>query len=99
MRRRFLVGGAVTAVALLLASAAYAAVNVTFKASVNPSKAGKPTALKVNILSNDPAAEQPPIMNRIVIKLDGKAKFNPSKFKRCKLSSLQAKGPKGCPSA
>src|SRR4029453_14785489 len=64
-----------------------------------PSKAAKPTPLKGSILSNDPAAEQPPIMNRIVIKLDGKAKFNPSKFKRCKLSALQGKGPKGCPSA
>jgi hypothetical protein len=99
MRKKILVGGVVAVVALLLRGAAYAAVTVTFKASVSPSKAGKPTALKVSILSNDPAAEQPPIMNRIVIKLDGKAKFNPSKFKRCKLSSLQAKGPKGCPSA
>jgi hypothetical protein len=65
---------------------------------VSPAKAGKPTALKVSILSNDPAAEQPPIMERIVIRLDGRAKFNPSRFKRCRLSALEARGPKGCPS-
>lgn len=99
MRKKLIVACAVTAAALALGGAAYAAVAVTFKVSVKPSKAGKPTALNVSILSNDPAAEQPPIMNRIVIKLDGSAKFNPSKFKRCKLSALQAKGPKGCPSA
>ena len=99
MRRKIFVAGAVATAALVAASAAYAAVTVSFSASVSPSKAGKPTGLNVSILSSDPAAEQPPIMNRIVIKLDGRAKFNPSKFKRCKLNSLQAKGPKGCPSA
>ena len=98
MRKKLLVGGAAGVAALIVAGAAYAAVTVSFSASVSPARAGKPTALKVSILSTDPAAEQPPIMNRIVIKLDGKAKFNPSKFKRCKLGSLQAKGPKGCPS-
>jgi hypothetical protein len=89
---------AVGVAAALAAGAAYAAVAVSFNVSVSPAKAGKPTALKVKILSNDPAAEQPPVMTRLVIKLDGKAKFNPSKFKRCKQSSLELKGPKGCPS-
>jgi hypothetical protein len=98
LRRTLLVGSAAAALALLVAGAAYAAVTVKFSASVKPAKAGKPTALKVNILSSDPAAEQPPIMNRIVIKLDGKAKFNASRFKRCKLSALESKGPRGCPS-
>jgi hypothetical protein len=96
--KKLLTGIAVAAAAALATAGAYAAVTVSFNASVSPAKAGKPTALKVKILSNDPAAEQPPIMNRIVIKLDGKAKFNPSKFKRCKLNALQSKGPKGCPS-
>ena len=98
MRKKLLVGGAAGVAALIVAGAAYAAVTVSFSASVSPARAGKPTALKVSILSTDPAAEQPPIMNRIVIKLDGKAKFNPSKFKRCKQSALEAKGPNGCPS-
>jgi hypothetical protein len=96
--RKLLTGIAVAVAAALATAGAYAAVTVSFKASVSPAKAGKPTALKVKILSNDPAAEQPPIMNRVVIKLDGKAKFNPSKFKRCKLNALESKGPKGCPS-
>jgi hypothetical protein len=98
MRGKLLIGIAVACAAGALAAAAYAAVTVSFSASVSPAKAGKPTALKVSILSNDPAAEQPPIMKRIVIKLDGKAKYNASKFKRCKLSALQSKGPSGCPS-
>jgi hypothetical protein len=98
LRKKLLVAASVAGAAFAVAGAAYAAVTVSFSASVKPSKAGKPTALNVSILSSDPAAPQPPIMNRIVIKLDGSAKFNPSKFKRCKLNSLQAKGPKGCPS-
>jgi hypothetical protein len=96
LRKKLLVGGLTGAVLMLVAGAAYAAVTVSFSASVSPAKAGKPTALKVKILSNDPAAPQPPIMERIVIKLDGGAKFN---AKRCKQSSLEAKGPKGCPAA
>ena len=98
MRRKLVIAIAVGGTFATLAAAAYAAVTVSFKVSVKPAKAGKPTALSVSILSNDPAAEQPPIMNRVVIKLDGKAKYNASRFKRCKLNSLQANGPRGCPS-
>ena len=47
MRRKIFVAGAVATAALLAASAAYAAVTVSFSASVSPSKAGKPTGLKV----------------------------------------------------
>ena len=36
-------------------------------------------------------------MNRIVIKLNKGGKYNSSKFPRCNLAALQAKGPKGCP--
>lgn len=98
MRRKLIVGGLVGAACALLAAAAYAAVTVSFKVGVSPAKAGRPAGLKVDILSSDPAAEQPPIMNRIVIKLDGRARYNASRFKRCKLSSLQSRGPRGCPS-
>lgn len=85
--------------ALAVTGIAYAAVNVTFSAKASPAKANKPTGLKVNIASTDdtPGALQPPIMNRIVIKLPG-GKFNANKFPRCKLASLQAKGTKGCSS-
>ena len=98
MRRRLITALVACAGVLALASAAYAAVQVSFSATMSPGKANKPTGLAVDIKSSDPAAEQPPIMNRIVIKFDKGGKFNPSKFKRCKLASLQAKGPKGCPS-
>ena len=37
MRKEFLVGGVVAVAALLVGSAAYAAVTVTFNASVSPS--------------------------------------------------------------
>ena len=98
MRKKLVIGIAAAGVLAAVATVAYGAVTVAFKVNVSPAKAGKPTALKVNIGSSDPAAEQPPIMERIVIKLDGKAKYNASKFKRCKLNSLVAKGPQGCPS-
>jgi hypothetical protein len=73
-------------------------VTVVFSATVSPNKANKPTGLFVNVKSQDPAAEQPPIMSRIVIKLNSGGKFSGSKFPRCKLTSLQARGPNGCPS-
>lgn len=99
MHKKLIVGLGTALVALALAGIAYAAVNVTFSATASPNKANKPTGLKVNIASTDdtPGALQPPIMNRIVIKLPG-GKFNASKFTRCNLASLQAKGPKGCSS-
>jgi hypothetical protein len=84
---------------LALAGVALAAVKVTFSATATTNKANKPTGLNVNIASSDdtPGALQPPIMNRIVIKLPG-GKYNASKFARCNLASLQAKGPTACPS-
>ena len=99
MRRKMIVGLGTAVTALAVAGIAYAAVNVTFSATLSPNKANKPTALNVNVGSTDttPGALQPPIMNRIVMKLAG-GKYNASKFPRCKLASLQAKGPKGCPS-
>jgi hypothetical protein len=82
----------------LLASMAYAVVGVTFTAEVKPNKAKSPAGLNVKFEASDPAAEQPPIMNRVVIKLNEGGKYNSSKFPRCQLAKLQARGPKGCPS-
>ena len=98
MRKRLITALAVGAGALAAAGAAYAAVAVTISANMSPNKANKPAALSTDIKSSDPAAEQPPIMNRIVIKFDKGGKFDSKRFKRCKLAALQAKGPKGCPS-
>jgi hypothetical protein len=97
MRRRLVAIPAAALGALGVAAVAYAAVTVTFSVTAKPNKANKPTGLNVNILSSDPAAPQPPIMNRIVIKLPA-GKYNASKFARCRLATLQAKGPSGCPS-
>lgn len=98
MRKKLIAVLGVGAIAAVLASAAFAAVTVTFKAEVKPAKANKPAGLNVRFESKDPAADQPPIMNRILIKLNEGGKYNSSKFPRCKLAALQARGPKGCPS-
>ena len=98
MRRKKLTTALAVGVGALVAvGVAYAAVTVSFSATVSPNKANKPTGLFVSIKSTDPAADQPPIMNRIVIKLNKGGKFNASKFPRCKLTTLQAKGPSACP--
>jgi hypothetical protein len=97
--RKTLLGASLVGVACLaLASLAYGAVQVAFTASVSPNKAKSSAGLKVKIVSSDPAAPQPPIMNRIVIKLNAGGKYNGSKFPKCSLSALESKGPKGCPS-
>jgi hypothetical protein len=100
LRRNTIVGLGTVVAALAVTSIAYAAVNVTFSATASPNKANKPTGLAINIGSTDdtPGALQPPIMNRIVIKLNEGGKYNSSKFPRCNLASLQSKGPNGCPS-
>jgi hypothetical protein len=82
----------------LLASTAYGAVTIVFTANATPAKAGKSTGLKVNFTVTEPGQPQPPILNRIVIKLQKGGKYNSSKYPRCNLASLQAKGPNGCPS-
>jgi hypothetical protein len=98
LRKKLIAVLGVGAIVAVLASAAFAAVTVTFKAEVKPAKANKPTGLNVRFESKDPAAEQPPIMNRVLIKLNEGGKYNSNKFPRCKLAALQARGPKGCPS-
>jgi hypothetical protein len=92
-------GASIVGVACLaLASLAYGAVQVAFNASVSPNKANKPAGLKVKITSSDAAAPQPPIMDRVTIKLNAGGTYNGSKFPKCSLSALNSKGPKGCPS-
>jgi len=92
-------GASIVGVACLaLASLAYGAVQVAFTASVNPNKANKPAGLKIKLVSSDPAAPQPPVMDRITIKLNAGGKYNGSKFPKCSLNALNQKGPKGCPS-
>ena len=98
LRKRLITFVAVAAGVLAVTSAAYAAVTVTISATMKPSTANKPSGLYVDIKSSDPAAEQPPIMNRIVIKFDKGGKFDSRRFKRCQLAKLQARGPNGCPS-
>ncbi len=97
MNKKLLVVLGVGAALAIVASTAFAAVQVVFKAEANPAKAGKSTALDVQFASSEPGQPQPPIMNRVVIKFNKGGKYNSSKFPRCNLASLQAKGPNGCP--
>ena len=89
MRKKLIAVLGVGAIAAVVASAAFAAVTVTFKAEVKPAKANKPAGLNVRFESKDPAAEQPPIMNRVVIRLNEGGKYNSSKFPRCNLAALR----------
>lgn len=96
MRRRGITLLLVAIGLVAAAGAAYAAVTVSFSAKAKPNRANKPAALTVDIKSTDPAAPQPPIMNRIVLKLP-QGQYNARRFPRCRLARLQARGPKGCP--
>jgi len=98
LRKKLIAAFGVVAVFAALATAAYGAVSIVFKAEASPAKAGKSTGLKVDFTVSEPGQPQPPILNRVVIKLQKGGKYNSSKFPRCKLASLQAKGPKGCSS-
>jgi hypothetical protein len=96
--RKKLLGALVVGIGVLACSQlAFGAVTVAFDTTIKPNKANKPAGLRIKLAASDPAADQPPIMNRIVIKLNAGGKFNGSKFPKCKLSTLQAKGPSGCP--
>jgi hypothetical protein len=92
-------GASIVGVACLaLAGLAYGAVQVTFNASVSPNKVNKPAGLKVKIVSSDPAAPQPPVMDRITIKLNAGGKYNGAKFPKCSVAILLGpKGKGGCP--
>ena len=80
----------VGAVLAVLASTAFAAVQVVFKAELKPAKAGKSAALDVQLASSEPGQPQPPIMNRIVIKFNKGGKYNYPE-----VPTLQAREPAG----
>jgi hypothetical protein len=97
MRKKIIVGIGVIAAVALLATAAFAAVGVKFSSTFSPAKAGKSTGVGVNFEATDPAAQQPPIMNKIQINFQKGGKWNGAKFPKCTLAALQSKGPSGCP--
>ena len=98
MRKKIILGLAALAALALVTNTALAAVGVKASYSLNPAKANKTAAVAVSIESSDPAAEQPPIMNRIQIKFPAGGKWNGPKFPKCSINTLNSKGPTGCPS-
>jgi hypothetical protein len=98
LRKKIILGLAALAALALVTNTALAAVGVKASYSLNPSKANKTAAVAVSIESSDPAAEQPPIMNRIQIKFPAGGKWNGPKFPKCSINTLNSKGPTGCPS-
>jgi hypothetical protein len=98
LRKKIILGLAALAALALVTNTALAAVGVKASYSLKPSKANKTAAVAVSIESSDPAAEQPPIMNRIQIKFPAGGKWNGPKFPKCSINTLNSKGPTGCPS-
>ena len=96
--KKLIIGLAAVAALALATTTALAAVGVKADYSFSPNKAKKSAGVSVNIVSSDPAAEQPPIMNRIQITFPPGGKWNGPKFPKCSSRALNAKGPKGCPS-
>jgi hypothetical protein len=96
--KKLIVGLAALAALVLATTTALAAVGVKANYSFSPNKANKSAGVTVNIEATDPAAEQPPIMNRIQISFPKGGKWNGPKFPKCSLNALNSKGPKGCPS-
>jgi hypothetical protein len=98
LRKKLILVAVLACAAALVATVAYAAVGVKFSSTFSPNKAGKPTGVGVNFEASDPAAQQPPIMNKIVINFAKGGKWNGAKFPKCSTATLLSKGPGGCPS-
>jgi len=96
--KKLILGLAALAALALATTTALAAVGVKANYSFSPNKANKSAGVTVNIEASDPAAAQPPIMNRIQISFPKGGKWNGPKFPKCTESKLLASGPKGCPS-
>jgi hypothetical protein len=82
---------------------AQAGIVQSFKATVKPAKAKKPVALAVSestgLTADDPGylvKGQPPPQKQQIIRLNKGGKFNGKYFRRCRLASLQARGPSAC---
>ena len=97
MRKKLMLVAGVIAAVGLLATVAFAAVGVKFTSTLKPNKAGKSAGVSVNFESSDPAAPQPPIMNKVQINFQKGGKFNGKKFPKCTTQILLSKGPSGCP--
>jgi hypothetical protein len=98
LRKKLIAAFAVMVVVVLGGTAAYAAVTAKFTGSFSPSKAGKSAGVSVTYDITDPAAEQPPVNNRVQINFPKGGKWNGPKFPKCSANILASKGPSGCPS-
>jgi hypothetical protein len=98
LRKKLIVGFAVMVAVALGGTAAYAAVTAKFTGSFSPNKANKSAGVSVTYDITDPAAEQPPVNNRVQISFPKGGKWNGPKFPKCSVNILASKGPNGCPS-
>jgi len=97
LRKKLIVAVTVVATFAFAAQAAFGVVGATFTGPFSPAKAKKSTGVSVNYVITDPAAEQPPVNNRVQIAFPSGGKWNGKKFPKCTASKLLASGPKGCP--
>ena len=95
MLKKLIIGLAAVAALALATTTALAAVGVKADYSFSPNKAKKSAGVSVNIVSSDPAAEQPPIMNRIQITFPSGGKWNGPKFPKCSHLRTERQGPQG----
>ena len=98
MRKKLIVAVACVATLAVAAQAAFGVVGATFTGPFSPNKANKSAGVAVSYVITDPAQPQPPVNNRVQISFPSGGKWNGAKFPKCSQSSLEAKGPKGCPS-
>jgi hypothetical protein len=97
LRKKLIVAVACVATLAVAAQAAFGVVGATFSGPFAPNKANKSAGVSVKYTITDPAAVQPPVNNRVQITFPSGGKWNGAKFTKCNQSSLEAKGPRGCP--
>jgi hypothetical protein len=104
-RRWIVLGTLIAAVAAVVASTAFAAVTtkITIKASISPKKVGTPRhpvpiTLTTEVdMTNDPAAKQPPTLDKAIVFFPKDAIQNGNLFPSCSAKILNGPGDNRCP--
>jgi hypothetical protein len=88
---------------LIAAAVALGAPTTTLEVKAIPNKASKskkkltPIRLAINVAFADPAAPQPPYLKKVVIRFNEGGTYNGKLFPKCKITTVLAQGPSGCP--
>ena len=101
MRKWIAISAALLA-GLIAAAVAYGATTGQVVIKPHPAKAStkkklRPITLEINVTISDPGAPQPSPLKKTVILFNKGGVFNGKLFPKCKPSTLETKGVKGCP--